>query len=329
MPTLKVNEIISYSGNTLSLGTSGDTVTVPANVTFNALSGNVYIPNGIIKLDSITTSATATYNLTYGGSAYSPASATACLVSVNGVLQTPGTAFTISGSQITFSSALNPTDVINFIIVLAAPYTINAPGDGTVGFNQITSNLITGATAETSIAGGDSVLIYDDSASALRKMTRTNFIGGGNTPAFFATMSADQSGVADSTFTKVQFNSERFDTNSAYDPTTNYRFTVPSGQGGKYFFSSILIISDAGAQNIDACDYAFYINGAQNLYSSYILVSSETALNVSVNGFFNLSAGDYVEMFIYADITSGGTFNINQDTTTKARCFWYGYKIIE
>jgi hypothetical protein len=139
MPTLKVNEIISYSGNTLSLGTSGDTVTVPANVTFNALSGNVYIPNGIIKLDSITTSATATYNLTYGGSAYSPASATACLVSVNGVLQTPGTAFTISGSQITFSSALNPTDVINFIIVLAAPYTINAPGDGTVTITMLAS----------------------------------------------------------------------------------------------------------------------------------------------------------------------------------------------
>ncbi len=32
------------------------------------------------------------------------------------------------------------------------------------------------SAAETSIAGGDSVLIYDDSASALRKMTRTNFV---------------------------------------------------------------------------------------------------------------------------------------------------------
>ena len=38
---------------------------------------------------------------------------------------------------------------------------------------------------------------------------------------------------------------------------------------------------------------------------------------------------DYVEMFIFADTTSSATFNINQDTTTKARCFWYGYKIIE
>ena len=158
-------------------------------------------------------------------------------------------------------------------------------------------------------------------------MTRTNFIGGGNTPAFFATMSADQNGVVDATFTKVQFNSERFDTNSAYDPTTNYRFTVPTGQGGKYFFSSILFLQAVGG-DFDALDYAFYINGVQNLYSGYSPTFNETNLNVSVNGFFNLSAGDYVEMFIYGDITSSGTFNINQDTTTKARCFWYGYKLI-
>jgi hypothetical protein len=154
-------------------------------------------------------------------------------------------------------------------------------------------------------------------------------VGGTNTPAFFATMSADQNNVADSTFTKVKFNSERFDTNSAYDPTTNYRFTVPSGQGGKYFFSSIIFIQANSGQNIDSCDYAFYINGVQNLYSGYSLTSNETSLNVLINGFFDLSANDYVEMFIFADTTSNATFNINQDTTTKARCFWYGYKIIE
>ena len=286
-----------------------------------------------VKLDAITTSATATYNLTNGGIAYSPQSANHCIVSLNGVIQEPTSAsnvggFTISGSTIVFTSALTATDVIDFILVLGDVLNIGTPSDATVGFSKVTSNLITGATAETSIAGGDSILIYDDSATALRKMTRTNFIGGGNTPAFFATMSADQNGVADATFTKVQFNSERFDTNSAYDPTTNYRFTVPTGQGGKYFFSSTLFIQAAGGQDFDALDYAFYINGAQNLYSGYAPTFNEVSLNVSVNGLFDLSAGDYVEMFIYGDITASGTFNINQDTTTKARCFWYGYKLI-
>ena len=50
--------------------------------------------------------------------------------------------------------------------------------DATITNSDVASSIITGQTAETSIAGGDSVLIYDDSASALRKMTRTNFVAG-------------------------------------------------------------------------------------------------------------------------------------------------------
>ena len=59
-------------------------------------------------LDDITTSATATYNLQLNSAAYSPASANNLMVSLNGVIQKPGSSFTISGSTITFSSALRP-----------------------------------------------------------------------------------------------------------------------------------------------------------------------------------------------------------------------------
>ena len=131
-----------------------------------------------VKLDTITTSATTTFNLLSGGVAYSPQSANHCIVSLNGVIQSPGTSFTISGSTIVFASALTSSDVIDFILVLGDVLNIGTPSDSTVGFSKITSNLITGATAETSIAGGDSILIYDDSATALRKMTRTNFVAG-------------------------------------------------------------------------------------------------------------------------------------------------------
>ena len=136
-----------------------------------------------VKLDAITTSATDTFNLTNGTVAYSPQSANHCIVSLNGVIQEPTSAsnvggFTISGSTIVFTSALTSNDVIDFILVLGDVLNIGTPSDATVGFSKVTSNLITGATAETSIAGGDSVLIYDDSASALRKMTRTNFVAG-------------------------------------------------------------------------------------------------------------------------------------------------------
>jgi hypothetical protein len=50
--------------------------------------------------------------------------------------------------------------------------------DATITNSDVASSIITGQTAETSIAGGDSILIYDDSATALRKMTRTNFVSG-------------------------------------------------------------------------------------------------------------------------------------------------------
>jgi hypothetical protein len=43
-------------------------------------------------------------------------------------------------------------------------------------------------------------------------------------PAFSAYSSTNQS-ITSSTFTKVQFNTEEFDTNSNYDNATNYRFT--------------------------------------------------------------------------------------------------------
>ena len=59
-------------------------------------------------------------------------------------------------------------------------------------------------------------------------------VGGDNTPNFSATLSGAQS-VANNTSTVIVFNSEAYDTDSAYD-VSNGKFTVPSGEGGKYFF---------------------------------------------------------------------------------------------
>ena len=148
-----------------------------------AYIGKQPVVGNFVKLDAIVTSATTTFNLLNGGVAYSPQSANNCIVSLNGIIQEPTSSgnvggYTISGSTIVFTSALTTLDVIDFILVLGDTLSIGTPSDGTVSFAKVTSNLITGATAETSIAGGDSVLIYDDSASALRKMTRTNFVAG-------------------------------------------------------------------------------------------------------------------------------------------------------
>ena len=140
--------------------------------------GKTPVVGNFVKLDAIVTSATATYNLLNGSVAYFPQTANNCIVSLNGVIQSPTSAYTISGSTIVFDSALTSSDSIDFILVLGDVLAIGTPSDSTVSFAKVTSNLITGATAETTIDGADNILIYDDSATALRKMTRTNFVAG-------------------------------------------------------------------------------------------------------------------------------------------------------
>ena len=80
-------------------------------------------------------------------------------------------------------------------------------------------------------SSGDTITI-PSGVTMVNNGTQTGF-GGVNTPAFQAKVSSSQS-ISDDTFTKIQFNTEDFDTDGVYDNSTNYRFTVPSGQAGKY-----------------------------------------------------------------------------------------------
>jgi hypothetical protein len=90
--------------------------------------------------DAITTSATATYNLLVGGSAVIPGAAQNCIVSLNGVVQAPVSAYTVSGSTIVFSNTLSATDVIDFILILGNVFDIGKPTDGSVTNASVASN---------------------------------------------------------------------------------------------------------------------------------------------------------------------------------------------
>ena len=196
--------------------------------------------------------------------------------------------------------------------------------DGTITNTDLASSIITGQTAETSIAGGDSILIYDDSATALRKMTRTNFVagvGGTNTPNFKANRTSSQSSIANGTETKIQFNNEVFDTASAYDNATNYRFTVPSGQGGKY-----LIIASVQALETSGVP-AFTISIKKN-GSSYIFEGRQSGDTIYAiangSGIAELSATDYIEAFVYHEF--GSTISISGNPHDN---HFSAFKIIE
>jgi len=122
---------------------------------------------------------------------------------INGVVQQPGSgkAYTASGTTLTLTSATVSGDVMYAVYLGRALQTVNPPA-ASVGNSQTAPTIITGQTAETSIATDDTILIHDTSASALRKITRANFVsgvGGTNTPNFLATMSSSQNPSSAST----------------------------------------------------------------------------------------------------------------------------------
>ena len=107
--------------------------------------GQEPITGAFHKLDAITASATATYNLQLNGGAYSPASANHLLVSLNGVIQAPQDSFTVSGSQITFDSALTSSDSIDFIMAYGDVLSVGVPTDGSVNTSQLANSAVTDA----------------------------------------------------------------------------------------------------------------------------------------------------------------------------------------
>jgi len=126
-----------------------------------AYIGREPVTGSFEKQDLTADGSTTTFTLNY-----TVGSSSAILVSVSGVLQEPETAYNIAsgGTTIVFSAAPETGEDI-FVIFLGIAFDAGALlGTGT----------ITGLTATTDSAAADLFLTYDDSASALRKITNTN-----------------------------------------------------------------------------------------------------------------------------------------------------------
>jgi len=94
----------------------------------------------------------AAYTMQVGSTNVEPENANHMLVSLNGVLQKPGSSFTISGATITFASNLATGDVIDFIILLGNVLDIGTPSDSTVSLAKLTA---TGTKDATTFLRGD------------------------------------------------------------------------------------------------------------------------------------------------------------------------------
>ena len=88
---------------------------------------------------SFTGSTAGPFNLTVSGTAVSPETEASVIISVSGVVQQPVSAFTISGSQITFTGNPASTDTF-FGIVLGNTFDIGKPTDATVGAASLSTD---------------------------------------------------------------------------------------------------------------------------------------------------------------------------------------------
>jgi hypothetical protein len=243
-------------------------------------------------------------------------------------------------SSILRVNTLQNTNTSNIITQTnATTLTIGASGQNIVIPSGVTFNtasatvivppsIITGQTAETSIAGGDSVLIYDDSASALRKMTRTNFISGlNNAPAFMAFQdnSATQS-ISNTIWTEVTiYDTELFDTDSAFD-TSNCRFTPQVA--GKYFFTAQIYIQGGAAAGFNGIIIAKN-GGISGTSTNELFWQSVLAVGVTdfrIQGILTMNGtSDYVSVFINQQ--TGGSKTIGGSSVQSAM-FFGGYRLI-
>ena len=154
----------------------------------------------------------AAYTMQVSSANVEPENANHMLVSLNGILQKPGSSFTISGATITFASNLATGDSIDFIILLGNVLDIGAPSDSSVTNAKLASDVISGETdIGGAIADADLFLLDDGAGGTLRKTAASRiktYIGSGLAEADMWRVTSGFSGAS----TPISSNWERADT---------------------------------------------------------------------------------------------------------------------
>ena len=182
----------------------------------------------------------AAYTMQVGSVNVSPQSANHMIVSLNGVIQKPGSSFTVSGSTITFASNLATGDAIDFIQILGDVLDLGTPSDATVTAAKIGANAVTAAKLNNDIISGstelasepadtDEFLVSD--AGTLKRIDYSLIKGGGK-------------------INQILYQSTVFDSTHSSDTQVATLSITPSSAS-----STILIMSTIVAQ-LDAGEYA-------------------------------------------------------------------------
>ena len=170
---------------------------------------------------------------------------------------------------------------------------------------------------------GDTISI--PSGATLNSAGTNTLEGIANTPAFFVALTTNVT-ISDNTITKIPFATEVFDTDSAYDSSTNYRFTVPSGKAGKYYFTF------QGAMGIKK-DYKITIYlkkngsyvGTEAIFTNGYQPSADDNIRSHYTTLLDLAVSDYIEMWVKINNNGTSSAFLHGDSFTT---FFTGYKLI-
>jgi len=235
-------------------------------------------------------------------------------VFVENVRQDPNSAYSLSGTTLTFAAA--PASGTNNIYVIhqaKAVGTITA-GAGTVNADSFDNTVISGHDALAATpADTDEFLISD--AGTIKRIDYS-LIKASNTPNFDVRLSGNF-GLTNDTFVKVTWDSETFDSDSAF---ASNKFTVPSGQAGKYLFMAHYKIGNS----LGYYTFKYYKNGSavsgmdRNIYN---YANSDNDFSFHHNAILDLSASDYIET--YVQTTSGSGNNVY-----SSQSYWQAFKLV-
>jgi hypothetical protein len=138
-----------------------------------------------------------------------------------------------------------------------------------------------------------------------------------NTPYFTARLGSDQDIGYTGTYTKININTEYFDSASAFD-TSNYRFTPQTA--GKYFvFGQCAFETTSGSNsgnNLVALVTSIYKNGSNIVYQQIdrggqLYSASKRTIGVSMIVDMNGSS-DYLELYGMGNSNVGGSTRVTE-----------------
>ena len=221
------------------------------------------------------------------------------------------------------SGGFDATDIPNLD---TAKITSGTFADARLPSTALNSNVdLTTLSANNLTSGTLADARFPATLPAISGANLTNISGGANTPNFFARSTADQSLSAGS-WTKVVFGTEDYDSDNAF---ASNRFTVPSGQGGKYFLHTSVFVGASSETSLSQQFTAFYKNGSifRTDVSDFRGVRTHE-YTATVSAIFDLSASDYIEVYVQSSATSTLTLDSSDGKGVERLTTFQGFKLL-